>query len=260
MKLTNTFFAISIICLTTLGACKKTITPGPAGADGALGATGPAGSTGATGASGPQGPQGATGANGATGATGPAGATGATGATGPAGPTGATGATGATGPAGATGATGATGPAGPTGATGPQGPAGQNGADGAAGSNGADGNANVSSVLLTNRSVILTGFTQFSVPAITQDVVDKGLVLMFFRITGSNSGFFAMPYAEAGQTLALSSYGVGYVSVKSNFTASGLDFRVVIIQGTSLTTFGAAHPNVNLRNYSEVASALHLSN
>jgi hypothetical protein len=245
MKLTNTFFAISIICLTTLGACKKTITPGPAGADGAIGATGPAGSTGATG---PQGPQGATGANGATGATGPAGATGATGATGPAGPTGATGATGATGPAGATG------PQGPTGATGPQGPAGQNGAAGA------DGSANVSSVLLTNRSVILTGFTQFSVPAITQDVVDKGLVLMYFRITGSNSGFFAMPYAEAGQTLALSSYGVGYVSVKSNFTASGLDFRVVIIQGTSLTTFGAAHPDVNLRNYSQVASALHLSN
>jgi hypothetical protein len=251
MKLTNTFFAISIICLTTLGACKKTITPGPAGADGAIGATGPAGSTGATGASGPQGPQGATGANGATGATGPAGATGATGATGAAGPSGATGATGATGPAGATGATGPQGPAGPTGATGPQ------GADGATG---ADGNANVSSVLLTNRSVILTGFTQFNVAAITQDVVDKGLVLMFFRITGSNSGFFAMPYAEAGQTLALSSYGVGYVSVKSNFTASGLDFRVVIIQGTSLTTFGAAHPNVNLRNYSEVASALHLSN
>ena len=251
MKLTTTLCAISIICLTTLGGCKKTITPGPAGADGATGATGASGATGATGAAGPQGPQGATGANGATGATGPAGATGATGAQGPAGPTGANGATGATGPAGATGAQG---PAGPTGATGAQGPAGQNGADGQ------DGSANVSSVLLTNKTVILTGFTQFSVPQITQDIVDKGLVLMYFRITGSNSGFFAMPYAEAGQTLSLSSYGLGYVSIKSNFTASGLDFRVVIIQGTSLTTFGAAHPNVNIRNYSQVASALRLPN
>lgn len=115
-------------------------------------------------------------------------------------------------------------------------------------------------MLLSNRTVVLTGFTQFNVPQITQDIVDKGVVLMFFRITGSNSGFFAMPYAEAGQTLALSSYGVGYVSVKSNFTASGLDFRVVIMAGTSLTTLGTTHPGLNLRNYSQVAAALHLSN
>jgi hypothetical protein len=132
---------------------------GPAGADGATGATGPqgpAGADGATGATGPQGPAGADGAAGATGAIGPqgpAGADGATGATGPQGPAGADGATGAIGPqgpAGADGATGATGPQGPigpkgtdgaTGATGPQGPQGPAGADGATGATGPQGDA-----------------------------------------------------------------------------------------------------------------------
>ncbi len=67
---------------------------------------------------GPQGPAGNDGAPGATGATGPAGADGAPGATGAQGPPGNDGAVGATGPAGNDGATGATGPQGPPGADG----------------------------------------------------------------------------------------------------------------------------------------------
>ncbi|WP_405226768.1 hypothetical protein [Dokdonia sp. Asnod1-B02] len=132
------------------GATGATGPQGPAGADGATGATGPQGPAGTDGATGPQGPAGADGATGATGPQGPAGADGATGATGPQGPAGADGATGAIGPqgpAGADGATGATGPQGPigpkgadgaTGATGPQGPA---GADGAIGATGPQGDA-----------------------------------------------------------------------------------------------------------------------
>ncbi|WP_298351638.1 hypothetical protein [uncultured Dokdonia sp.] len=130
------------------GATGATGPQGPAGADGATGATGPqgpAGADGATGATGPQGPAGADGATGATGPQGPAGADGATGAIGPQGPAGADGATGATGPqgpAGADGATGAIGPAGADGATGaigPQGPQGPAGADGATGATGPQG-------------------------------------------------------------------------------------------------------------------------
>ncbi|WP_081804618.1 collagen-like protein [Dokdonia sp. PRO95] len=118
---------------------------GPAGADGATGATGPqgpAGADGATGAIGPQGPAGADGATGAIGPQGPAGADGATGATGPQGPIGpkgADGATGATGPQGPAGADGATGATGPQGDTGPQGPTGAAGADGATGPTGPTG-------------------------------------------------------------------------------------------------------------------------
>jgi hypothetical protein len=74
-----------------------------------------AGSGTTTSVQGPQGPAGNDGAPGATGPQGPAGNDGAPGATGPQGPAGATG---PQGPAGATG------PQGPAGATGPQGPAG----------------------------------------------------------------------------------------------------------------------------------------
>ncbi|MFY7991317.1 MAG: DUF1566 domain-containing protein [Fluviicola sp.] len=88
---------------------------------GPVGPQGPAGNDGAVGATGPQGPAGNDGAVGATGATGPQG---------PAGNDGAQGLQGIQGP---TGATGPIGPQGPAGADGAQGPAGPAGADGQGG-------------------------------------------------------------------------------------------------------------------------------
>lgn len=221
MKINRLLIAILLPAMISVSACKKLSMPGPQGKTGNTGKTG---------------------ATGATGATGPAGATGATGTGGPQGPTGATGATGATGPQG---------PAGPTGAT---------GETGAQGPQGADGNANVQSFLLTNRSVALTGFTTFSIPAITQEIVDQGLVLVYFRISGSGTGYFSLPYNEAGNTLAVSSYRAGSLDVKANFTANNLDFRIVVISGTGLTNLGTVHPGLNLKDYTQVASALRLGN
>jgi hypothetical protein len=83
-----------------------------------------AGSGTTTSVQGPQGPAGNDGAPGATGPQGPAGNDGAPGATGPQGPAGATGPQGPAGATGPQGPAGATGPQGPAGATGPQGPAG----------------------------------------------------------------------------------------------------------------------------------------
>lgn len=240
----NKLLIITIaLSLLSISACKKSTTPGP---QGVAGEKGDKGSTGATGSAGPQG------ATGTTGPQGPAGSNGATGATGPQGPTGstgATGATGATGPTGATGSTGATGPQGPAGPAGPQGPAGQNGQDG----------ANAQSFLLLNKSVTLTGLTRFSIPAITADVVNRGIVLVYFRVSGTTTGYYALPYAEADRTLALSNYGIGYVDIKANFTGSDLDFRVVVISGTSLTTLTVTHPGLNVRNFNQVASAFRLN-
>ena len=223
-----------LLCTLAISSCSKTGSPGPQGIQGEKGDKGDAGATGATGATGSQGPQGATGATGATGAAG------ATGATGPAGATGATGATGAAGADGATGATGAT---------------------GAAGADGKDGvSANVQTFLFTNKSVVLTGFNTFNVPAITQDIVNQGVVLVYFRSTGSTTGFYALPYTENDRSVSLSSYGVGYINIKTNFNGAGLDFKVVVITGTSFTNLSTTHPGLNLKNYKEVASALHLSN
>ena len=178
---------------------------------------------------------------------GPAGANGNNGAQGPKGDTGSPG---PGGPQGATGNTGATGP------TGPQGPSGSNGADGA---NGTDGTMSVKSYLLINKSVTLTGFTNFAIPAITQDIVDKGVVLAYFRTTGSTGAYYALPYSEAGRTITLSDFGVGYVNIKANFSQTGLDFKIVVMPGGSVTTLQLAHPNINFKNYSEVATVLHIN-
>ncbi|MDN5285550.1 MAG: hypothetical protein JWR38_1824 [Mucilaginibacter sp.] len=172
------------------------------------------------------------------------------------GPAGTNGTDGAQGPAGATGAQGPSGPQGATGATGANG---ATGATGATGANGTDGTVNVESYLLINKSVTLTGFTTFSIPALTQSIVDSGVILVYFRTTGSTSGYFALPYSEAGRTITLSDFGVGYVNIKANFSQDGLDFKIVLIPGGGLTTLQVANPGINLKNYNEVAAALHIN-
>jgi hypothetical protein len=229
MKKLRRLFPILLVCMFSISACKNDKTPGPAGANGTAGTNGANGTDGADGAQGPQGSPGAQGPGGPQGATGP---------TGPAGPTGPTGSNGATGP---------TGPEGPAGPAGPQ------------GQTGADGTVDVKSFLLVNQSVKLTGFTTFTIPAITQEIVDSGIVLVYFRTTGTTSGYFALPYSETDRTITLSDFGVGYVNIKANFSQGGLDFKIVIIPGGDLTTMRATHPSVNLKSYSEVANALHIN-
>jgi hypothetical protein len=104
--------------------------------------------------------------------------------------------------------------------------------------------------------VVLVGNTRFLVPAITQAIVDQGIVLVYFRNTGATTSWSALPYSEAGNTLILQAFGVGYVDLKANFAANGLDIRVVVIPGTSLTNLMLHNPGLNLNNYSQVASAV----
>lgn len=220
IKLSRYLLLLSLVCAVTVYSCKK-------GAAGNKGDTGDTGLAGATGATGPGGPQGANGNTGPTGATGSIGATGSTGATGATG-AGETGATGATGPTGATGATGANG-------------------------------AQAYSYLLLNQSVVLTGNTRLAVSAITQDVLDKGAVLVYFRTTG-DTVWYSLPYEVDNLTLKLVDIGLGFIDVKANFNSNALDFRIVIITGTSIGALQAAHPGINLRNYTQVASALNIIN
>ncbi|MEN0054327.1 MAG: hypothetical protein AAGC65_11690 [Mucilaginibacter sp.] len=228
MKIHRLLFPVLLTCLLSISACKK---------DGATGPAGPAGTNGANGTDGADGAQGPKGDPGQQGPGGPQGATG---------PTGSQGQTGPTGPQGPAGPEGPTGPQGPAGPQGPQGPAGEDG-------------ANIQSYLLVNQTVTLTGFTKFNIPAITQDIVDSGVILVYFRTTGSTTGYFALPYSEAGRTITLSDFGVGYVNVKANFSQSGLDFKIVVIPGNGLNTLQVTHPGINMRNYNEVASALHIN-
>lgn len=226
---------VLLAAIIGVNACKTTTNPGPTGATGATGVTGATGATGAAGADGPGGPQGVSGATGATGANGTNGAAGATGATGATGADGANGANGSNGTNGATGATGAAGATGATGATG--------------------ANSTVANYLFTNQTVFIIGLTHFVVPAINQDIVDKGIVLVYFRNTGTTTQWNPLPYAESGNTLNLQDYGVGYIDLKANFTSPGLDIRVVVIPGTTITNMVLHNPGLSLRDYNQVAKA-----
>ena len=52
--------------------------------------------------------------------------------------------------------------------------------------------------------------------------------------------------------------GVGYVDIKSSVSETGLDFRIVVIAGTSITGLQLTHPGINVNNYNQVASSLRL--
>lgn len=223
------FFSVAV-----LSACSKKGDPGPQGAKGDVGATG---------------------ANGETGPGGPQGATGDSGVAGPKGDKGDAGDTGATGPQGEKGDTGATGEKGDKGDKGDQGDKGDKGDTGAAGQDGQDGNANVTSYVFENRSVSLTGYTVFNIPAITQNVVNTGLVLGFMRSTGSGNAWFTMPFQEDDRRTSLAYFTTGMVFVKSNYNSSGIDFRFVVVPGSSVSKLAG----INTRNFEAVKAALRIT-
>jgi hypothetical protein len=115
--------------------------------------------------------------------------------------------------------------------------------------------------VLLNKGVVFAGLTKFSVPAITQAIVDQGAVFVYVRNTGSTTGWYPLPYSSNGNTMTLSDFGVGYVNIQANFTqTSGIDFRVLVISGAGVTILTVTNPNLNFKNFADVAAALHLSN
>ncbi len=186
---------------------------------------------------------------------GPQGIQGETGATGAKGETGAAGPQGVDGKNGTNGTNGTNGEKGDKGDKGDAGTAGANGAAGAAGK---DGSNNVSTYLLTNQSVSLTGYTRLSIPAITADIVNNGYVLVYFQINGDNS-WYALPYSEVDRQLTVANYGTGFVNIKSNFTAGGLNFKVVVVTGTTAVKLQTVYPGLNLLNAANAARYLNLN-
>lgn len=225
---------------------------------------GPEGPQGVKGDQGPQGIKGETGATGATGTTGPQGATGATGSAGPQGATGTTGATGSIGATGPQGAQGPTGVAGATGATGATGPAGTAGTAGTSGTSGTATNV-IYSDWFTPAFVDWQKNTEKSYlysiieAKVTQDIIDKGVVLAYSRQVASGPAYLLPLMLETNS--GLTSYNVVAALGKINITfyelldiqgkpAIGLQFRYVIIPGGVKT-----RANIDYTNFDEVAKA-----
>jgi hypothetical protein len=164
------------------------------------------------------------------------------------------------------------------GAAGSAGLNGVNGKDGAAGANGKDGNANVQGKVYNVKANdwVKTNYTGsstyyysvvFNIPEITQAVMDRGLV-MCYRTGPNTTLWFAMPYSysyASGSTTKVVSYDAVHFLGKEVITITDTDdlptapsteqnYKVVVITPSGL----AANPNINYKNYAEVAATFGL--
>ncbi len=122
---------------------------------------------------------------------------------------------------------------GPQGIQGEQGPQGEQGSQGASGEQGApgeDGNANVQSFLFEQQNLEEL-FNSFSIPAITQEILDFGVVIGYCRPIG-NSEWYPIPTPpEFDGYVDLYSINLGEVITRSSDFNYRLDVRFIIIQG-----------------------------
>ncbi|MGN6639831.1 MAG: hypothetical protein ACTHJ8_13040 [Mucilaginibacter sp.] len=176
---------------------------------------------------------------------------------------------------------GATGPQGPVGATGPTGPTGTAGATGQTGATGATGTANVIySAWITppaypENTVFGTVHFDASITAstITQDVLDKGTVLVYGKLDGYSPTIW--PTDQVGQLPIVVTYQLSSVTYTDTWSANvtlgniqidfvdnlnfytGISnlhqFRYVVIPG-GVQTLGSINP----KNYNAVKQAFHL--
>ncbi len=130
--------------------------------------------------------------------------------------------------------------------------------DGADGADGADGNANVTSVQINGVSFI-DGETSYSVSELTQDILDNGVVISYFRDSGAST-WFALPLSLSGFEVFIQSIQLGTITIRANYNASNIDFRFVLIEASNksagLTKQGVFNElkaaGIDVNNYNEV--------
>lgn len=116
------------------------------------------------------------------------------------------------------------GPTGPAGATGPAGPAGPTGPE---------GNANVTSVTFDSVSVPLNGTYTFNIPAITQAIVDSGVVDVYYKFAYTDQ-WVPLPYYAYYQSnlvwLILEDFQLGQATLSDEgITSEPTTYRFDII-------------------------------
>jgi hypothetical protein len=136
---------------------------------------------------------------------------------------------------------------------------------GPAGKDGVNGNANVvsSSVTSSNWAFVSPAWEMtLTYPAITQNILDKGAVLVYVQ---SGSNYYQLPYTfYPANTYSRSYTFVHYIGGLKVFVTDSdltqptnpgsLTFKVVVIAASQRL----ANPNINWKNYTEVKEALNL--
>ncbi len=150
--------------------------------------------------------------------------------------------------------------------SGEDGAVGPSGTDGQNGENGIDGNANVTTVLLDNTSLII-GTNIFTVNAITQEIVDYGAVLVYVRDSNDPFVWFSLPFGEGENLINVLGITLNEVYVYTSFTPVVLDLKFVIIAGNSTATSKNSNNEIlsslekngiDVNNYSQLAEFYNL--
>lgn len=163
----------------------------------------------------------------------------------------------------------------PVGDVGPQGAAGAAGAKGDKGDAGQKGtfSAIVSDWVTADKWVVYTTnlayLNHFSEPKLTQQILDKGLVLGFYRPAGEDESGVVLPIPDETANYSLGMYGSmnktdGTISIKLVFRTSAvknpnledwnIKVRWIIVPPASTGRL----KNVDWKNYNEVKKALNI--
>jgi hypothetical protein len=142
---------------------------------------------------------------------------------------------------------------------------GDTGPAGPAGTNGTNGNANVVSSTVTATGWSYTSPSwkvSFTYAAITQAIIDKGVVLVYAKVGNAYNQLPLTFYQSAtySSTWEVSTYlgGVDIIATDSDLTQpsnpGSQTFKIVVISASART----ANPNINFKNYNEVKQAFNL--
>ncbi|WP_221887816.1 collagen-like protein [Chitinophaga polysaccharea] len=113
--------------------------------------------------------------------------------------------------------------------TGPEGPQGAQGPKGDKGDTGKQGPAGTANVIYSTWRSFTGKVAQWPVPAITREVLDKGIILVYVDF---GSAVLLVPYASnSGDIKMYPQYYVGGFNVVSNFDLNSFRFRYVIVPG-----------------------------
>jgi hypothetical protein len=146
------------------------------------------------------------------------------------------------GPAGPAGATGATGAAGAGGAAGAQGPAGANGTDSVLHSSWITLNVTIDTFTNMGQPDSIF-FDTLTAPAITQAVLDSGVILSYVQNLFNNDGSIVNVLDYSGYLEV--TYKVDEIDISVLSDISGAQFRYVVIPGSILTQ------SVSFKNYTK---------
>jgi hypothetical protein len=164
----------------------------------------------------------------------------------------------------------------PVGDVGPQGAAGVAGAKGDKGDTGQKGTFNA---VVSDWATALNWFSSsngvthvhnFAEPKVTQQVIDKGLILGFYRPDGENESGLVLPIPDetANYSLGIAGFmpfGQGTVSLALNFRNAGVanpnleDWKKIKVRWIIVPPASTGRlKNVDWENYNEVKKALNI--